>query len=252
MKIILENLNDVEETDKQFFEETEDGKFQLNRAKLEESAKAGLLKKNKELLGKLKDAEKLSKFKDVDDETWTKFQEWRDSQGDDDDDDKSKGKPDEKAIRAQIKAEIAKVKGQYDLTIKQKDDAIAALERKFEERELDLALDALALEHGVIPKRLATWKSAVRSRFAREDGELVYLENGKAAVETTPEKAVKELLFKEFDYLYEAREAGGGSGKHKQGANNGQGAKTITRAAFDKLSQSDRDAKIKSGVSIVD
>lgn len=259
---ILDSLDSIEESDRKFFEKTDDDKYQFNRSKFEAAIKTPLITKRDELLGKL------TKYKDFDDtdlariaklkakgEKLSAFDEWIDAQDDDPANPGKGGKADEKTIRAAVKAEVERITNAHSLTLKQKDDAIAELNQKFESRELDLALDALALEHGVIAKRLPTWKAAIRSRFAREDGELVYLENGKASIEITPEKAVRDLLFKEFDYLYEAREAGGGSGKGNKTSGK-PGSVTKTRAQFEKLNPSEASAfmaKVRKGeASLVD
>lgn len=254
----LDTLDAIDEANRKFFDKTDDDKYKFNQAKYDAAIKTPLVAKRDELLGKL------TKYKDFDDadlariaklkangQKLTAFDEWIDAQEDDPSDPKG-GKTDEKTIRAAVKAEVERINAAHGLTLKQKDDAIEALNQKFENRELDLALDGLALEHGVIPKRLATFKAAVRNRFAREDGELVYLENGKASLEVTPEKAVRDLLFKEFDYLYEAREAGGGSGKGGKAAKGDNSAKTMPRAQWDKLTMQQQEAKVKAGVFPVD
>jgi len=187
---VLDNLDAIDEPNRKYFDKTEDEKFKFNQGKYDAAIKAPLVSKRDELLGKLDkfkgfdeaDLARIAKLK-AKGEKLSAFDEWVDAQDDDPADPNKGGKTDEKTIRAAVKAEVTRIQEAHNLTLRQKDDAIEALNQKFEARELDLALDTLALEHGVIPKRLATWKAAVRSRFTREDGELVYLENGKASVE---------------------------------------------------------------------
>lgn len=226
MNIVLANLDDVEESDKQFFEETEDKKFKFSRSKFEEAAKAGLVKKNKELLGKVKDAEKFSKFKDVDDDTWAKFQEWKDAQGDSDDDDsdgdegKGKGKnnADPSEVKKLIKAELKKAEAAHATALAEKDKAIEAERAKFEGYKAEQELDSEALEAGVIGARLKKFRIAVMAEgiFGNRQGKLVVLDDdGEPTSETAAERMKKLANSDDWKFFFEAKEAGGGSGGRK-------------------------------------
>lgn len=253
----IESLDGIEPANQKFFEQTDAGKYKFNQAKYDAAIKTPLVAKRDELLGKL------TKYKDFDDadlariaklkangEKLSAFDEWVDAQ----DDGGSGGKGgDDKAIRDAVKAEVKRINEAHGLTLKQKEDEIAKLKGDFEQKLLADELSALADAHGVIGKRKATWMKEARERFRREDGELVYLENGKPSLEITPEKAVRDVMFKDFDYLYEAREAGGGSGKGGKAASGGRsGTVTLTReqARDPKTYRAAKDRAEKAGTEL--
>ncbi len=233
----IESLDAIEPANQKFFEPTEAGKFKFNQAKYDAAIKGPLVAKRDELLGKV------AKYKDYDDadlariaklkangQKLTAFDEWVDAQDDDPADPGKGGTVDEKTIRAAVKVEVKRIQDAHGLTLAQKEAEIAKLKGDFENKLLTDELSQLADAHGVIGKRKATWMKEALERFRREDGELVYLENGKPSVEITPEKAVRDVMFKDFDYLYEAREAGGGGGKGGKPASSGRsGAVSLTR-----------------------
>lgn len=236
MKFIVDSLDNVEETDKQFFEPTDDGKFQWNRAKFEETAKAGLLKKNRELLGKLKDLDKLGRFKDVDDDTWSAFEEWRQSQGDESNDDGDKKQtPAPPDLKKLLKQETTKLGEAHKAQLAEKEKALSELQSRFDRYVLDQQLTALALEAGVIPERLESYKRTVGDRFALKDGKLVALEDGEES-DAPAEKIISETLRKQYDWFYAAREQGGGSGQQKGGKS---GPKTLQRSKMTPKEKSD-------------
>jgi hypothetical protein len=221
MKIILESLDNVEEQDRQYFDETDDGKYSFNRGKFEESAKAGLLRKNKELLGKLKAAEPLEKFREVDDQTWQAFQQWRDEKTDEseeklDETPPAQPPPPERQFdyKKLLKQEIGKVQEGYEARLREKAEELGQLQEKFDRYVLDQQLMALALEAGVIPERLDSFKRTIGDRFALRNGKLAFLEDGEES-ETPADKAIGEIFRKELDWFFAAREAGGGSGQQK-------------------------------------
>lgn len=262
MNIILDKLDDVEESDRQFFEETEDKKFKFNRAKFEDTAKAGLIKKNKELHGKLKDAEKLGKFKDVSDDDWTKFQEWKDGQNDDDDDppkddDDPKGKKSDSIdIKKVVKDTLKKAQEEHTkaltTAIKAKDDEIAAEKLKFDTYRFEQDLTNEALEAGVIGARLRKFKSAAVDEriFGYHEGKLVVLdEDGEPTSETPAERMKKLSSQDEWKFFFEAKEVGGGSGHQKTAAKTGskelKRSKMSPREKSDYIKQHGNDAFLK-------
>lgn len=256
IEIVLDSLDSVDEAERSFFVEA-DGKYKLDWAVRDAAIKQGLVAKNADLLKRLNAVKPIAdKFKGVADEDWQAYQEWKAGQHGDDEQGgehgkNGDGKSDDKALRAAIRAETKRLAEAHAAALKAKDDEVAALERKFEDKLLSDELEKLALDAGVVPKRLESWMRNVRDRFQREDGELVYLEKGKPSAEITPEKAVREVLFKEFDYLYEAREAGGGSGAPKHGVARGD-VKTLSRASFEKLDATAKMKFVTGGGTLVD
>lgn len=241
MNIVLDSLDNVEEADKQFFEETEDKKFKFSRSKFEDAAKAGLLKKNKELHGKLKDADKLKKFSDVDDDTWTKFQEWKEGQDDEggDDDDKGGKKTDPVDVKKLIKAELKKVQGEHQAALAEKDKAIEAEKARFDNYRFEQELAEEALEAGVIGARLKKFKVAAIAEgiFGYKDGKLVVLDDDGEPTSEAPTDRLKKLASSDdWKFFFEAKEGGGGSGSRK----------SATTAGGKELKRSKMSAKEKS------
>jgi len=85
IEYVVESLDQVDESIRPAYTEA-DGKFQLDADKYAELKAAGLKKKNGELLGKekqLKEAlTRLERFKDVPDDDWDSYQEWKQAQAD--------------------------------------------------------------------------------------------------------------------------------------------------------------------------
>lgn len=238
---ILDTLDDVEEADKQFFDQTEDGKFKWNRSKYDLAAQAGVNNKNRQLLGKLKEAEKLSKFKDVDESRWAKFQEWEASQNDDDDDDTGdkgeKEKFDPKKFAKQLKADWQK---ELDAKIKAKDDELTAERAKFDSYRFDQELTGAALENAVIGARLKKFKSAAIAEgvFGFKDGKLVVLdEDGEPSTDSVADKFKALAEAEDWKFFFEAKEAGGGSGEQKQAGS--KGGKNLKRSKMTPKEKSD-------------
>jgi hypothetical protein len=243
MKIILESLDNVEEQDHQFFDETEDGKYAFNRGRFEEMAKAGLLRKNKELVTKLKAAEPLEKYRDVDEQTWQAFQQWRDDRGDEPEDKLDEPQPVQSQqperqfdYKKLLKQEIGKVQESYEARLREKAEELGLLQEKFDRYVLDQQLMALALEAGVIPERLDSFKRTIGDRFALRNGKLIYLEDGDES-ETPADKAIGEIFRKDLDWFFAAREAGGGSGQQK--VSRAIGSKELNRSKMTPKEKSD-------------
>jgi len=95
---------------------------------------------------------------------------------------------------------------------------------------------ALALEAGVIPERLDSFKRTIGDRFALRNGKLIYLEDGDES-ETPADKAIGEIFRKDLDWFFAAREAGGGSGQQK--VSRAIGSKELNRSKMTPKEKSD-------------
>lgn len=241
MNIVLDSLDNVEEADRQFFEETEDKKFKLNRAKFEDAAKKGLLAKNKELLGKLKETEKFAKFKDVDDDAWAKFQEWKEAQDDGDGDDGKDGKKaDPTDVKKLIKAELKKAEQAHLAALAEKDKAIDAEKARFDNYRFEQELSEEALESGVIGARLKKFKVAAIAEgiFGYKEGKLVVLDDDGESTSEAPADRLKKLANSDdWKFFFEAKEPGGGSGRPKGKASDG--GKELKRSKMTTKEKSD-------------
>ncbi len=225
MNIILEKLDDVEESDRQFFEETEDKKFKFNRSKFEQAAKAGLDKKNKELLGKIakvkdlsdEDIERIKKLKANPDRV-SSFDEWLEAEDDDDDDNNKGKKPDQVDVKKIVKVELKKAQDAHQAALAEKDKAIEAEKARFDNYRFEQSLADEALEAGVIGARLKKFKFAAIAEgiFGYREGKLVVLDDdGEPTTEAPADRFKKLATSDDWKFFFEAKEAGGGSGHHK-------------------------------------
>lgn len=248
MNIVLDKLDDVEESDRQFFEETEDKKFKFNRAKFEQVAKAGVDKKNKELLGKIakvkdltdEDIERIKKLKANPDRI-TSFDEWLEAQDDDDDDDNKGKKPDQVDVKKIVKEELKKAQQAHQAALAEKDKAIEAERSKFDNYKFEQSLAEEALEAGVIGSRLKKFKFAAIAEgvFGYREGKLVVLDDdGEPTTEAPADRMRKLAGLDEWKFFFEAKEAGGGSG-HQKGASKTAGGKELKRSTMTPKEKSD-------------
>lgn len=151
---------------------------------------------------------------------------------------------DELEGKGQYKEILEDEKRRHGETKKQYDERIAKLQKKLRDKELD----------SVIAKVQAKAPEKSRKELARvakldfdfnEDGELVVLdESGKATSQTVDEYL--EALPERYPTLASAVQSQGGKGKGGRGGSD-DSAKTISRADFDNMSQSERMKFIKSG-----
>ncbi len=239
MDIVLEALDSIKESDRKFFEQTEEGKFKFNRDKYDNAVKSPLLQKRDELLAKQ------SKYKDLDDadlariarlkaktEKLGKFDDWLEAEdeedhGDDDKKDKSKdGGFDQKAFAKQLKADLQK---EFDAKLKAKDDEIKARDErlqaeqgKFEGFKFDARLTEAAENGGIVRMKQFKALNAIDRQFgwkAGEDGKegrIVALdEDGEESTDTVDERFKALFANPEWQNLFGAREPGGGSGMQK-------------------------------------
>ena len=239
--IVLDSLDSVDDSEKQFFVET-DGKFKFDWAKRDEAVKKPLLSKNSELKREKDRLKALEKFKDFSDDDLTAYQEWKAAQGDDDDSDGSgangDGKKadavDAKKLAKQIKAEIKK---EYDAALKLKDDELAKERTRFDQYQFELKLAEVADAAGVVRMKQFKALNALDKQFGWKDGKLIALDpDGEESTDSVDERF--KALFQHADWqnLFAAKEAGGGSGEHKGKT---PGRKALKRSEMSNKEKSD-------------
>lgn len=247
----LDSLDNVEEDDKQFFEQTDDGKFKFNRVKLETAAKTPLDKKNRELLAKI------AKSKDLDDadierikklkakpERLSEFEKWLEANdsdgGETEGDDPGKAKKPEgerERYQQELVAQRKKLEAQRLAELESKDKVIADWQQKWKGERLSNTLRRLAIDSGVFKEDLETYLDLLifKKHFdLTDDAEVVFMKDGEPSA-TPPDKAMAEDLRKLYKRFYEA-ELQGGSGA------DGSGRGSLKGTDWHKLSPEERMA----------
>ena len=225
LDLIVDSLDSVkDESVKALYKET-DGKYALDTDAYAEFVKKPLIGKNAELKREKDRLKALEKFKDVDDDTWTKFSQWRESSNEDDDDDAgdNKGKQgqiDAKKLAKQIKADLLK---EFEPKLKAKEDELNAERSKFEQYRFKQDLTTAAIESGVIGARLSKFMNAAIAEgiFGFHEGKLVVMDDGEPATESVSDRLTAMSNADDWKFFFEAREKGGGSGEQKQGGRKG-------------------------------
>ncbi len=241
---ILDTLDNVEESAKQFFEQTEDSKFKFNQQKFEQSAKAGLEKKNRELLGKLAkskdlsddDIERIKKLK-ANPDRLSSFDEWLEAQDDDEGDDDKGGKEekvDAKKLAKQIRAELKK---EFDNALKAKDDELKAERGKFDQYLFESKLTEHAETAGVVRMKQFKALNNLDRQFGWKDGKLIALDSdGEESADSVDDRFKQLFSHPDWQNLFGAKEAGGGSGEQKGKA---AGKKSLKRLEMSAKERSD-------------
>lgn len=251
MDLILDSLDSVEDEKVKALYKENNGKFALDLDAYAEFVKAPVVAKNKDYQKRLEKVKPVAdKFKDVTDDDWTAYQEWKaeqaerdddDGDGKDDEKDKGKGKkPDAVDVKKIVKEELRKQAAAHQAALAEKDKAIEAEKSRFETYRFEEELADAALEAGVIGARLKKFKLAAINEgvFAYKDGKLVALdEDGEPTSEKPGEKLSKMATSDEWKFFFEAKEAGGGSGTRKGAAT--QGSKELKRSKMSAREKSD-------------
>lgn len=253
LKYTLENLDSVEDDEIKALYRQDGDAFQLDLDAYAEYVKAPVVAKNRNYQKRLEKVKPFAdKFGSVTADDWQAYQDWKNSQGDDDPDDpKPDDKPDAKKIAKQVKAELKK---EFDAQLATKDKELADERAKFESYRFNRELTAAALDAGVIGSRLRKFITAAieEGQFSWQDGKMVVLDDdGEPVSESVKERFKKLSADEDWMFFFEMKEPGGGGGKGEKGRSQNN-AKTIPRSQWDKLTQSQRDAKISAGVTPVD
>lgn len=242
---VLDSLDSVEDEKVKALYKEDSGKFKLDLDAYAEYVKAPVVAKNKDYQKRLEKVKPFAdKFKDVTDDDWTKYQEWKESQNDDDGDDDDKGKDGKKGdqvdVKKLVKEELKKAEAAHLAALAEKDKAIEAEKVKFDAYRFEQSLTTEALEGGVIGARLKKFMSAILSEkiFGFHEGKLVVLDDdGEPASEAPTERMKKLANSDEWKFFFEAKEQGGGSGRPK--GKTGDGGKELKRSKMSPKEKSD-------------
>lgn len=209
---------------------------------LAEDHAAGLKNKNSELLGKLKE---LDKLKDIDPDEYKKLKT------------QAEKAEEERAMKAgefeNLKKQLIEAHTKEKQALEAK---LATLHKSLEENVLiATATQAIAAEKGVA----ALLMPHVRSRTKLdENGQAVVIdESGNVRVDAQgkplPITALIAEMKSDVQTFGRAFEPSGASGSGSQGSNNHSGQqKTMTRADFDAKSQAERAEFAKAGGKVID
>lgn|SRR5262249_734011 len=161
---------------------------------------------------------------------------------------------DKKQLGEKIKS-LEKVKGSAETDVEkvaaEKDRQITDLQKEVREYSIWTPVKDLAIKHGVMSDRLEAVMTLLRSqnRFDLEDGKLVFKDREGYTTTIKPTRAFETYLREEYPWAFEASKA---AGSGAQNSNRSGGPRTITRDAFDGMSQAQRDKAVAEGARIVD
>lgn len=257
--LIVDSLDTIEESNKALYIET-DGKFHLDPDAYAKTTHKPLNDKNSDLLTKLKKAKAFAdKFKDVDDDTWTAFQEYKAKKDEGDTDDEPGKSKDGKLTDDQLrklteKSELRerKLKDTHKAEIEAAKAEKSDVEKRLQSYVRDTTLKDMAIKAGVLPDMLDVFLSYFGGRFRlNESSELIALDEDGEPLDIKPQKFVGETC-KELKPRFFAAPAGGGSGAGGAGNGGGNGQKTIKRATFDQMNATQRAEHFKSKGQIID
>lgn len=235
IEIIRDSIDDVEEPEKAFFESTADGKHRFSWSKYTEAQKAGLVKKNKELLAATAAHKaamaRFDPFKDLDDDGVTEVVAWIEAG-------KPKGgsKPEEiDALKTQIaktfEKQIAKISGEKGEVAKQ----LEAASKEIRHFKLAVPVRDAALKAGVLADDIDLVMMDTAKNFGLDDdGKVVVLDADGDPTETSLKEFFEKLYKQQRPKFYAATGAGGsGAGHNTSGGAGG-------RADLSRLSPSER------------
>jgi hypothetical protein len=231
VEFIVDSLDKVDESIRGAYVERE-GKHHFDADLYSEIKAQGLKTKNKELLGKLKEAETFKgiaeKFKDVTDDDFEEFTNWRTT--------KDNPPPTDKGdISAQIKAAVdeALKRERNKFSTKETGLTTQLSELQKENRELKIwnPVTVAAAAAGVMPDRLDSLMKILRSdaRFElSDDGKPLFIDRHGNQTDMPIDKAFGALK-DEFAWAFASSQTGG------SGANNNNGG-SGSGTDFSKLS----------------
>lgn len=201
--------------------------------------------------GELKKFERFKPIADADEDEWSQFLEAWNKRGE-----AGNGKPDSnpdaaKQLELKDKLHAKELKKATDELGLLKIDLTKA-QGELREFRLWTPLREQFIKAGGIPEdwELARLDLASKNQFDfDEDGKIVVMEDGQAS-SVSPEKFFQQVYSDQRPKFYKASGAGGSGAPPGKG--NGNSTKTIKREAWDKLPQSEKDAKVAAGFTVVD
>lgn len=221
IEYVVESLDQVEESVRSAYVEA-DGKFQLDADKYAEAKAAGLKRKNSELLGKEKALKetlaKLERFKDVPDEDWDAFQDYRQAQQAGGDNPGKVNATDLEKAMAREKTRFERQVAERDAALKDRETRISDLEKQIREYSLWTPVKDWAIEAGVKGDRLDAFMTVMRAqkRFDFDEGgkEILFLNADGTPTLQKPKEALKTTLMNEYPWAFAASDVGGSGARN--------------------------------------
>lgn len=234
--VILDSLDGVDESERQFFAETDDKKFKLDWVKRDEFVKKPVLTKNAELKREKDRLKALEKFKDFSDDDLTAFQEWKASR-DDDDGDSNNGKKDDLDARKLAKQLKKEIEAEFNAKLAAKDQELEVERSKFQQFLFESKLTEAAEAAGVVRMKQFRALNALDKQFGWKDGKLIALDpDGEESTDTAEERFKQLFKHPDWQNLFGAKEKDGGSGYQKAGS---AGGKKLERSKMTPKEKSD-------------
>lgn len=235
--VILDSLDGVDESEKQFFAETEDKKFKLDWSKRDEFVKKPVLTKNAELKREKDRLKALEKFKDFSDEDLSAFQEWKASRDDDDGDNGNNGKKDDLDARKLAKQLKKEIEAEFNAKLAAKDQELEVERSRFQQFLFESKLTEAAEAAGVVRMKQFRALNALEKQFGWKDGKLIALDpDGEESTDTAEERFKQLFKHPDWQNLFGAKEKDGGSGYQKAGS---AGGKKLERSKMTPKEKSD-------------
>ena len=197
-----------------------------------------------------REVKKFERFKDVTDDDWDAFEEFKiKGPGED------KTPPDlQKQIADAVALAEERLRKKHEREINPLREAKTALEAENRELSIWTTVRQLAAQNGVLPKYQEQLVKALKAdgRFDRgEDKQLIFREADGSISGLSPEKAFQELLPTEFDWAFADSGAGGSGAPPRSKAGPTPGPKTVRRDDQDALNANLE--KIASGeITVID
>ena len=251
IEVILDSLDNVGESLKGFYVEDGD-KFKLDVDKYTESVRSGVDKKNKELLGKLKNAtdgaKRFAPLAELDDDELEELVEYLTTK-------KNGGSGDGKkldgdATKAEVERATAKLLKKHETEKGALTTENETLKKRVQYFELTVPLREIALKAGVFPEDvdLALFDTQKYFRLG-ENGKIVVLDEDGDVSDMKPEKFFTDIYRERRPRLFSATGAGG-SGADKSKGPTGTKKKTMKRADWQKLTPAESTKFFKEGGTI--
>lgn len=213
IEIQVDSLDQVEESMRGVYVE-EGGKFRLDVDKYADFKAQGLKAKNGDLLKKLNDLKpvvaKGEKFKEVEDDEWEAYLQFKEKQANGGD--PNKPDPNAQAVRDAVATAVKREQEKFGKTEKELKDQIAELTNQNRDFAIWTPVQKAAAESKVLPDRLAALVTILKAnkRFDMdEQGKLVFNDPEGYPTGLTLEKAFSGPLKEEFAWAFAATGAGG-------------------------------------------
>ncbi|HWQ34321.1 MAG TPA: hypothetical protein VNQ79_15845 [Blastocatellia bacterium] len=207
----VDSLDQVEESLRTAY--TADGeRFRLDPDKYAELKAEGLKRKNRELIGKLNaykpQLERAEKFKEISDEDFDQFIEWREAQEQGGHKGKQNG-GDPPVDPAELR-KLQKSLAQREKEAKDATSRIGQLESELSHYKLTVPLRDIALRAGVFAEDLDVVMLETQKRFRLDDkGRIVVLDDDGDVSDVTPEKFFTEIYKEKRPKFFAASDAAG-------------------------------------------